>query len=69
MAPDDGFETEGTKLHYYYYLISCCAESSVNVHSYTSAYYCNLKFLAISTWERQLGVVILGIFIHSVIVI
>jgi len=68
LAPDDGLETEGTKL-FYYYLIPCCEESSVNVHSYNCAYYYNVRCLTISTWERKLGVVIFAIFIHSVIVI
>ena len=68
LAPDDGLETEGTKLPYYY-LIPCCAENSVNVHTYTCACYCDVKSLTVSTWERKVGVVIFGISIHSVIVI
>jgi hypothetical protein len=34
MAPDEGLETEGTKL-VYYYLIPCYEERLVNVQSYT----------------------------------
>lgn len=42
MAPDDVLETEGTTL-FYYYLIPCCEERSVNVHSDIFAHYCIIK--------------------------